>query len=96
MKGIKIIHEAVEHDPEFVKAREALLQAEYIAFLGFGYHPANLKRLRMHECAGSVVQGTTFGMTGAETARIKAYVPALHANNYDVFTFLRESGALFR
>jgi hypothetical protein len=34
-KSIKIIHEAVEDDPEFQKAHQLLSDAELIVFLGF-------------------------------------------------------------
>ncbi|MHC4558281.1 MAG: hypothetical protein ACYS80_13365 [Planctomycetota bacterium] len=43
--NIMIVHEGIADTPEFIKARNLLLSSAKIMFLGFGYHPVNLKRL---------------------------------------------------
>ncbi len=44
-QSIKIIHEDIEKDKEFKKAHQLIKEAREIHFLGFGFHPMNLKRL---------------------------------------------------
>jgi hypothetical protein len=47
--GIKIIHEIkdIDNDLNFARAHERIAQADFICFLGFGYHPSNIERLRL-------------------------------------------------
>jgi len=52
-KSITILHESIEDSPEFIAARELLESAEQVFFLGFGFHPVNLKRLGIHR--GSIL-----------------------------------------
>src|SRR5207247_9593754 len=42
--GIRIIHD-VHPTKEYATAQEWLREAQVICFLGFGYHPTNIKRL---------------------------------------------------
>ena len=42
---IKIIHEEFDNAPQFSQARSMLEQSKNICFLGFGFHPLNVKRL---------------------------------------------------
>ena len=46
-ESMKIIHESEDQTPEFDQGVELLEQAECIYFLGFGYHPTNVRRLRV-------------------------------------------------
>jgi hypothetical protein len=45
VRGLKVIPEARDDEPTVITARELLLQAEKICFLGFGFDPLNLRRL---------------------------------------------------
>lgn len=61
--SIKIISESdSKHDVLFKKAYELLAEARQVWFLGFGYHPTNLARLKIPEILhkGCKVFGTTF------------------------------------
>lgn len=61
---IKIIHEIsnVEDDTDFKQARTALRKAQNIVFLGFGFHPKNMTRLKLNDCSSAKVYSTGFGM----------------------------------
>lgn len=66
MGNIKIIHEDVTETDEFNKARELLKKAERLYFLGFGYHPMNLKRLdveSLNRREGQDIRGTSHGLS---------------------------------
>jgi hypothetical protein len=62
---IKIIHEADSDSPEYIKAREILKNAKSILFLGFGYSPRNIERLKL-DTQRKNVWGTFKGFTRAE------------------------------
>jgi len=63
--GIKLLHEA---DPALEKAHKILGAASRICFLGFSYHPLNVKRLSIDtSSAGSKqILGTCHGLIGYE------------------------------
>lgn len=64
---IRIIHEDVSGNEEFQLAWKALEEAEKIYFLGFGYHEANMIRLKIQEyLPGREVVGSAIGMTRNE------------------------------
>jgi len=44
--NIKVVAETNEQSEVYLMAKEQLLEAEYIHFLGFGYDKENLKRLK--------------------------------------------------
>lgn len=44
-QGIKIVHDDIDDDAEFLRAREILDWAEVVCFLGFGFAPPNVHRL---------------------------------------------------
>jgi hypothetical protein len=68
----KILHEADESSPDFEKARNLLRYAARIYVLGFGYHPANVKRLNLVEGATHVGPlGTSVGLTPEEQQAIR-------------------------
>jgi hypothetical protein len=73
--GIRVVHEDQPSD-EYAKAQEWLREAEVICFLGFGYHPTNLKRLdvlgQVRGHAGVFVGGTALGLESAEIARAES------------------------
>lgn len=50
--GIKVWHEGEKHFGLFAKASEAILSADRVYFLGFGFHDANMKRLGRDSWSG--------------------------------------------
>jgi len=57
--GIKIVSETSRTTPEYDAAQKAMLNAKYIYFLGFGYDPQNLMRLKFRaDSGGQIIQGT--------------------------------------
>jgi hypothetical protein len=72
-RGITLLHD--EAKPELEAAREALRVAERICFLGFSYHPLNLKRLKLQDSSRRAVFGTSRGLIGDEVESVER---ALH------------------
>ncbi|MBI1816627.1 MAG: hypothetical protein HYR72_16745 [Deltaproteobacteria bacterium] len=69
-ESIRIIHETEAGDA-FRVAIERLGAAERILFLGFGYHPTNLARLRVRDLPRVPVWGTSRGLRKAEWTSVK-------------------------
>ena len=67
---IKIINEANPDSIDFIEAREILNKAKSILFLGFGYAPQNIDRLRL-DPYNKNIQGTCLGLKTAEIDGIK-------------------------
>jgi hypothetical protein len=95
--GIRIIHEAMEMSG-FDEAHQHLCRASRIYFLGFGYHPMNMERLRLDAAIGTrpvIVEGSFFERTGAEIEHLAQYRPSstMHKGHpsHKVCQFLRES-----
>jgi len=61
--GIKIIPEEMDDTPEFIKARELLQNAKKIFFLGFGFHPTNIRRLGLTQIEDPFIQCTILGLS---------------------------------
>jgi len=61
--GIRIIPEEMDDTPEFIKARELLQNAKKIFFLGFGFHPTNIRRLSLTQLEDPSIQCTTLGLS---------------------------------
>ena len=88
-QSIRIIsHDEVESDEAFKRARNQIMNAERICFLGFGYDKNNLQRLRIsnewlpgtygrlldHPAPPSKrVSGTTYGLTDQDMERISGH-----------------------
>lgn len=71
ISAIKILHEHSGESDEFTEAFKLLRKASTICFLGFGYHPINLERLRIKDLpTGKRFFGTAFGLYPAEQRRI--------------------------
>ena len=73
--GIKIMSEDVDDSPELAKARELIMAAERVYFLGFGYHDHNMRRLKVPLAQGAdgydgnrIIRGTCLGFTEPERA----------------------------
>jgi len=99
LRHVHIIHEEI--DPSLLdQAHRWLSAAHMICFLGFGYHPLNLERLRMREPHDATICGTTFGLSGPEIVRIKNGLGNREnlqldpTGQNDVLKFLRYSTAL--
>jgi len=88
---------AYNYEPS--KAREAasgikvVHEAEKVYFIGFAYHAANVKRLRIDEIPShTVICGSAYGMTGAESQQAKTrFNCRLHTgdDHWDALAFLR-------
>jgi hypothetical protein len=75
--NIRIIHEPIDDDPVFRRAHEALRAADVVAFLGFGYHPVNLARLKLRnqlQNRPSSVYACTFGLGDADRSSVAYYL----------------------
>lgn len=70
--GIRIIHED-QLSEEYATAQAWLRQAQVVCFLGFGFHPTNIKRLALLEQIAGHSNlfwgGTAFGLEDAEIIR---------------------------
>jgi hypothetical protein len=67
--NIRIIHEdEVATDPIFEEAKELLINAKIVCFLGFGFLAENVNRLGLHDIGklGLRFVGTAHGLTNAE------------------------------
>jgi hypothetical protein len=71
---IKIIHEDIQdgRDADFELAKKLLNDAEQILFLGFGYNPINLERLKIKEIDpnGKSIIGTSIGLGEADKREV--------------------------
>ena len=74
-KGIRIVSEVQNRDdPEFVKARRLLKNAERIYFIGFGYNQENMDQLNISSSRkGATIIGTAFHMSSTEKGRVVTY-----------------------
>jgi len=70
-ENIKIIHEDIKDDKEFQKAHELLDRAKHIYFLGFGFHPTNMKRLKIWNDGTKLIAGTSIDVTLIEKYKIE-------------------------
>lgn len=94
-RGIKIIHEEVDNEPQFAEAHDLLRQANVICFMGFGYHATNVNRLELMRTFGASFFGTTYGMVSAEEkALCNWFGGRLSIYNMDILPFLRNSAVL--
>jgi len=91
--GIIIIHEADDGHETFMRAREKLASSGIICFLGFGYHPTNLRRLGISKFQKPTLIGTVSGMTQQEINQVVREIGrGFQLVGQDILTFLRESG----
>ena len=80
--GIKIISQAKESSPEFVRVHGLLQNAHQVHFLGFGYDKQNMRRLKIprpgeaHPWLKACTKGTCYKLTRNEANQITAaYCP---------------------
>lgn len=92
---IKIIPENTDDTEEFLIARKLLQESAHIYFLGFGYHPTNMKRLKFPLIGKDkfriIVAGTSFDFTEEEKDVLaKQYEGIiLGPTNYKILEYLR-------
>jgi len=69
---IKLISETYATDDCFVRAQQAISAAEQLVFLGFGFHPDNLGKLRLQGCLRqqTAVFASAYGVTQHQTAHL--------------------------
>ena len=95
-QNIKIISENKIETKEFLRARKLILGAQRLFFLGFGYHPINLRRLGMdflEKKKPLTVKGTCLGLSHERKYKVKRLYPflreiTLSREREDVYTFL--------
>ena len=93
--AVKLIHDEIDVNV-LEEAHRHLQTAEVVCFLGLGYHPTNLDRLRVTDLAQSV-RGTALGFTEAELAPVKRAFASTTVElfrDYDCRKFLRETNVL--
>lgn len=83
-KHIKIIHEANPASEEFKIATELIEDANSVYFLGFGFHPENLRRLQLKVYKNKRVAGT-----GVNLGKM-----GIHKAVHDSKSFISESKLL--
>lgn len=100
-RGIRIVHEVDDNDPQFKRARDLIRDAEHVIFLGFGYYHKNVERLKLPagESRSPRLWGTAHGFTQSEAANdIQAPISQLRGRNLTfetVLEFLRNHRELF-
>jgi len=69
IKNIKVVHEDIKdgRDKDFARAFDLMQDADCIYYLGFGYGPVNMERLKIRDLlAGKLTYGTGKGLTQHE------------------------------
>lgn len=73
--SLKIVHENVSDDKEFIRAYSILGETQRVVFLGFAFHRANVDRLRLHTVSSNVeFYASSFGMTHLERQQAQRMV----------------------
>jgi len=98
--GIQIIHD-VQPTTDYATAQEWLREAKVICFLGFGYHPTNIKRLdlldQVRGHAGLFCGGTALGMEQSEVLRAETLLGiggSILVRDVDALMYLRRYAPL--
>jgi hypothetical protein len=99
-RQLHIIHDDIEESGVLPKIRAAVNWAEVIIFLGFGYHPLNMERLRIPFETGKQILGTTYGLTDFEKNNLNRryrgenFQKWVADPEYDIIGFFRNCWAL--
>ncbi len=91
---ITVIHEAGKDTDELKQARKWIVECKRLYFLGFGYHPSNVERLRIESLTEKkhmmgTMQGLSLGRTNqvfnmmASKSQLSPYKSMFYGNNYD-------------
>ena len=67
---IIVIPEKKDTSSEFGEAIKLMRTAKHVYFLGFGYHPKNLERLRVADGLGGEPKGTSLDLGNAQRSKI--------------------------
>ncbi len=87
---IVVISEDIETSTAFEKSFSLMSAADIICFLGFGYHEANLRRLKIDKLSNKTVLGAFYGLGDAEIRKICARWRILSpGSEFKIFDFLR-------
>lgn len=94
-KGIKIISDEIEDDKDFIRAHGFISQAQRIYFIGFGYHPVNIDRLKIKQkLENKLITGSTFGLTDLQCSQIENKIGQVNilckTHGWGNLRFLRE------
>ena len=97
VSSIRIPPEGGGTTPEFQQAYGSLCEAAYIYFLGFGYHPESVRRLRVAEFSGKKpIGGTCFNLSGVEKRKAAAlFNHKIELVDCDCLTFFKDHVALY-
>lgn len=91
--SIRIVHEGI-NDPIFQQASDILNAAQRIVFIGFGYDPTNVRRLRLDkDREHKFVGGSCFGFTDLERGTVGRMLPNTFVwghRSWKALEFLRE------
>ena len=90
---IKIIHEDISNDEEFLLAHKLIKEAEQIIIIGLGYDETNLSRLKINDANCSII-GSSFGLTMIEKNLINKKFSGIEFsiyNHHKALDFLRHS-----
>jgi hypothetical protein len=95
-KRIRIIHENITKEPQFEKAHLALAKADVVGFLGFGFHPKNVERLKLKKIRCEQFYATLYELKKGEVANIEGM---FQGRRFEAFPtkirdFFRETGLL--
>ena len=87
---IKVITKDIYPSSEFEDAYDYYLSlAERIIFLGFGYHEANLRRLRIGELKPETMIGTCYRLENSYIRKAKEWNIKLSDPSFKIIDFLR-------
>ena len=95
-EGIKIINEADPQEQDFARAHKLLERARFVCFLGFGYDPVNLQRLKLPPTSECRYFGSTYGLGEGQRSTAINRLPGQRPNlrklggtEHDCFDYLR-------
>ncbi|MCG2659562.1 MAG: hypothetical protein L6437_04880 [Kiritimatiellae bacterium] len=89
-RNIRVIHENLDNEPQFLEANKLICDAEIICFLGFGYDQINLDRLDINRMRAKdtkkLIFGTAYEKGQAERDWIVSYFlgPITLGNRTDI------------
>jgi hypothetical protein len=93
------LHQGEDNSREFATARHWLSEARHVAFLGFSFHPVNVRRLKVPDWIGGrrTVIGSALGMVGQEIDRaVNLFAPgSIRLSPQDCLEFARHNVAIF-
>jgi hypothetical protein len=92
------LHQGQEKSTQFSTARHWLENTNRVMFLGFGYHPENMRRLGVQNWIKPQmgVIGSTYGMVGQEVGRVSiVFKNMIRLEDRDCLQMLRHNVAMF-